>query len=150
MTKASHTRVEVMTMAVVLGLLACLVVPFLVFGAEGLLLDWLVTDRPPRLLRRPAAWLGRHLPHRGRQAVPLPPVLLALELRRLAVEIRRVEADNQPAKAARLAASTSAYDYVLLAYCRSVDVPVPSQSSPLTDRQRFSAEEALIGAGHDW
>lgn len=136
-------------MVAALCLVACLVVPLLFFGAQSMLLDWLVTDEPPAGLRRPVRWLGRHLRHRrGRE--PLPPVLLALELRRLAVEIRKVEDGNQPAKAARLAASRSAYDYVLLEYCRSLDVTVPADHAPLTDHQRFSVEEALIGAGHDW
>jgi len=137
-------------MAVVLGIVVCLAVPWAVFGAQGVLLDWLTTDRPPRLLRAPIGWLGEHLRRHRRLHEPLPPVLLALELRRLTVEIRKVEEGNQPAKAARLAASTSAYDYVLLEYCRSLDVPVPAERAPLTANQRFTAEEALIGAGHDW
>ena len=136
-------------MVATLSLLACLAVPFLFLSAQSKLIDWLITGEPPRLLQRPARWLGRHLPHRRRHE-PLPPVLLALELRRLAVEIRKVEDGNQPAKAARLAASRSAYDHVLLEYCRSLDVTVPADRAPLTAHQRFDVEEALIGAGHDW
>ena len=81
---------------------------------------------------------------------PLPPVLLALELARLAEHVREVEAGNQPWKAERLAASTLAYDLALRDYCRSVDLPVPEGRGSLSRSERFEMESALITHGHDW
>lgn len=80
----------------------------------------------------------------------VPPVLLALELARLAEHVREVEAGNQPRKAERLAASTLAYDLALRDYCRSVDLPVPEGRGSLSRSARFEMEAALIGRGHDW
>ncbi len=138
-------------MAVLLALLVCAALLGVVFGLEIVLFAWLVSGESPRLVRRPVEWLARRSAWRRRRtSEPLPPVLLGLELRRLGGEIVRVENGNQPAKASRLAACTGAYDYVLLEYCRSLDIPVPSERGPLTPRQRFDAETALIGAGHEW
>ena len=81
---------------------------------------------------------------------PLPPVLLALELARLAEHVREVEAGNQPWKAERLAASTLAYDLALRDYCRSVDLPVPEGRGSLSRSERFEMESALLAHGHDW
>lgn len=81
---------------------------------------------------------------------PLPPVLLGLELSRMAEHLRRVEEGDQPWKAERLAASTLAYDLVLRDYCRSVDLPVPEGRGSLSRSQRFELESALITHGHDW
>lgn len=151
-------------MAVTLMLLRILIVPVVLAGFALVTIDLLATGRPETLMRGPLRHLAPPLrrigaplrraaalvPWRRREVEPIPPVLLGLELRRLAEDIRRVEDGNQPAKAARLAASTWAYDYVLLDFCRSVNVPTPAERAPLTKRQRFDAEEALIGAGHDW
>ncbi|KGN30766.1 hypothetical protein N802_06045 [Knoellia sinensis KCTC 19936] len=87
---------------------------------------------------------------RRRPAEPLPPVLLGLELARMAEHVRLVEEGNQPRKAERLAASTLAYDLVLRDYCRSVDLPVPEGHGTLSRSQRFELESALITHGHDW
>ncbi|WP_353951962.1 hypothetical protein V6K52_00560 [Knoellia sp. S7-12] len=81
---------------------------------------------------------------------PLPPVLLGLELSRMAEHLRLVEEGDQPWKAERLAASTLAYDLVLRDYCRSVDLPVPEGRGSLSRSQRFELESALITHGHDW
>lgn len=81
---------------------------------------------------------------------PLPPILLGLELARMAQLVRQVEEGNQPWKAERLAASTLAYDLVLRDYCRSVDLPVPEGQGSLSRRQRFEMESALLTTGHDW
>ena len=81
---------------------------------------------------------------------PLPPVLLGLELARIAEHVRRVEAGDQPSKAERLAAVTLAYDLVLRDYCRSVDLPVPEGHGSLSRSQRFEMESALLTQGHDW
>ena len=80
----------------------------------------------------------------------MPPVLLGLELRRLAAEVERVEGGDQPAKAARMAACQWAYDHVLIEYCQRVDIPVPRERAPLSSGQRIEAEAALIYAGHEW
>ncbi|CAN7239758.1 hypothetical protein [Knoellia sp. LjRoot47] len=80
---------------------------------------------------------------------PLAPVLLGLELARLAEHLRQVEEGNQPNKAERLAASTLAYDLALRDYCRSVDLPVPDGLG-LSRSQRFELESALLVHGHDW
>lgn len=81
---------------------------------------------------------------------PLPPVLLGLELARMAEHLRQVEEGNQPWKAERLAAITLAYDLVLRDYCRSVDLPVPEGRGSLSRSQRFDMESALLTHGHDW
>lgn len=80
----------------------------------------------------------------------LPPVLLGLELARIAGLVRQVEEGCQPWKAERLAAITLAYDLALRDYCRSVELPVPDGHGTLTRRQRFEMESALITHGHDW
>ncbi len=114
-------------------------------------LMWVICGEPPSLVRRAIERLSARLPRRRRaRDTPLPPILLGMELRRLGGEIRRVEESNQPAKASRLAACSTAYDHVLIEYCRSVDLPVPAERGPLTPSQRFEAESALICAGHDW
>lgn len=84
------------------------------------------------------------------EKVPVPPVLLALELARLAEHVRAVDGGNQPRKAERLAASTLAYDLALRDYCRSVDLPVPEGRGSLSRSERFEMESALISHGHDW
>ncbi|MFW5473030.1 hypothetical protein ACOCJ5_06965 [Knoellia sp. CPCC 206450] len=81
---------------------------------------------------------------------PIAPVLLGLELARLAQHLQHVEDGNQPSKAERLAASTLAYDLALRDYCRSVDVPVPEGHGTLSRNQRFELETALLTSGHDW
>jgi hypothetical protein len=81
---------------------------------------------------------------------PVPPVLLALDLSRLADHVRRVEESDLPSKAERLMAARLAYDHVLRDYCRAVDIPVPPAIRGLSDAQRFDMESRLIGAGHHW
>ncbi|WP_156971651.1 hypothetical protein [Knoellia flava] len=101
------------------------------------------------------ALLGAVLPvvvarRQRRIAEPLAPVLLGLELARLAEHLRHVEEGNQPNQAERLAASTLAYDLALRDYCRSVDLPVPEGHGTLSRSQRFELESALLASGHDW
>lgn len=113
-------------------------------------LRWFLTGRPPRLLRpavdRVSGWLdGRRPP-----PPPLPPVLLALELGRLADHVRFVDGSDLPRKAERLMAARLAYDHALRDYCRAVDIPVPTAIRGLSREQRFDMESALISAGHDW
>ena len=131
----------------VLGNVAGLV---LVMGTLVSGVRWLTTGRPPRVVQpavtRLQAWrdLRRPVPE------PIPPILLAMELSRLAAHIRRVESGDQPRKAERLMAARLAYDHALRDYCRAVDIPVPLAIRGLSREQRFHMESALIGAGHDW
>jgi hypothetical protein len=113
-------------------------------------LRWVATGEPPLPVRALAGAAERVRGRYRRRPEPLPPVLLGLELRRLAADIQRVEGSDLPHKAARLAASRAAYDAVLLDYCERLDLPVPDTRVPLTGGERFRAEEALISAGHGW
>jgi hypothetical protein len=117
-------------------------------GVSGL--RWWNTGEPPRVLRpavdRAQAWLDGRRP----APEPIPPVLLALELSRLAAQVRYVEESDLPRKAERLMAARLAYDHALRDYCRAVDIPVPTAIRGLSREQRFDMESALIGAGHEW
>jgi hypothetical protein len=122
----------------------------LVMGALASGVRWLTSGQPPRLLRptvtRVQAWRDSRRP----VPEPIPPILLAMELSRLAGHIRWVEEGDQPRKAERLMAARLAYDHALRDYCRAVDIPVPLAIRGLSREQRFHMESALIGAGHDW
>jgi hypothetical protein len=111
---------------------------------------WLTTGQPPRLLEPTVARAQSWRASRRPAVEPIPPVLLALELSRLAAHIRRVEEGDQPRKAERLMAARLAYDHALRDYCKAVDIPVPRAIRGLSREQRFHMESALIGAGHDW
>ena len=111
---------------------------------------WMNTGQPPRILQ-PAVDRRRGVVRLRRpRPVPLPPVLLALELGRLAEHVRFVEESDLPNKAERLMAARLAYDHALRDYCRAVDIPVPRAIRGLSREQRFHMESALIGAGHEW
>jgi hypothetical protein len=140
-----------------LGLIA---LPGLWFGAQGAALNWFTGGEPPRLVRplvrrlgpraeRLARWrrrvFGRPVPQ------PLPPVLIGMELRRLELEIRRVEQGNAPHQAARLRAVLAAYDQLLIQLCQRVDVPIDDVGlPPLPSRARLTLEAELVAAGQDW
>ena len=117
-------------------------------GVSGL--RWWNTGEAPRVLRpavdRAQAWLDGRRP----APEPIPPILLALELSRLAAHVRYVEESDLPRKAERLMAARLAYDHALRDYCRAVDIPVPTAIRGLSREQRFDMESALIGAGHEW
>ena len=117
-------------------------------GVSGL--RWWNTGEAPRVLRpavdRAQAWLDGRRP----APEPIPPVLLALELSRLAAHVRYVEESDLPRKAERLMAARLAYDHALRDYCRAVDIRVPTAIRGLSREQRFDMESALIGAGHEW
>jgi hypothetical protein len=109
-----------------------------------------------------AALLG-HLDWAGRLAVrvwrrfrPEPPKTatvsveqLAADLHRLADGLERVYRQDQPAKMARLAAASLAYDWVLLSAARTLQVPAP-RSAPLDPIDRLEMEAALAAQGLDW
>lgn len=120
----------------------------LVVVAVGLL-RWANTGRPPRVVRGVVTRVEAALEARRPKPEPLPPVLLAMELRRLAEDLRRIESTEQFAKAERMRSCTLAYDYVLREYCRSVEIPEPGGVAGLSPSQRFAMESALIGAGHE-
>jgi len=113
-------------------------------------INWAVTGQAPRTLRpaldRLDAWMAARRP----RPEPIPPVLLALELDRLARHVRFVDESDMPNKAERLTAARLAYDHALRDYCRAVDIPVPTAIRGLSREQRFDMESALIGAGHEW
>lgn len=121
-----------------------------VFAAAWSALEWFATGRLPA----PLAFLAERVEAaRARRRPPpeaMPAALLGLELRRLGGELQRIDASDLPAKAMRLRACTAAYDYVLLECCRTLDVPVPADHTPLTHSERFNAESSLLSAGFSW
>jgi hypothetical protein len=131
----------------VLGNVAGLV---LVMGSLVSGVRWLTSGQPPRVLQPAVASFQTRRAARRPAPEPIPPILLAMELSRLAAHIRRVESGDQPRKAERLMAARLAYDHALRDYCRAVDIPVPQAIRGLSREQRFHMESALIGAGHDW
>ncbi len=113
---------------------------------------WLGGGEPPRVLRPllpvlEGAW---ERVRRRRVVEPLPSVLLAMELRRLEAEVRRVEAGDAPHRAARLRAALAAYDQLLLQLCERVGVETDVGLPPLPSGQRLTLEAELVAAGHDW
>jgi hypothetical protein len=134
-------------MPIVLGNVAGLV---LVMGTLVSGVRWLTTGQPPRVLQPAVMRFQARRDLRRPVPEPIPPILLAMELSRLAAHIRRVEEADQPRKAERLMAARLAYDHALRDYCRAVDIPVPTAIRGLSREQRFHMESALIGAGHDW
>jgi hypothetical protein len=136
------------------------VLPGIWFIAQGAALNWFTGGETPRLLRPLARRLGPHAERLrlwrrrvlGRPVPqPLPPVLIGLELRRLELEIRRVEEGDAPHQAARLRAVLAAYDQLLIQLCERVDVPTDDVGlPPLPSRERLTLEAELVAAGQDW
>lgn len=87
---------------------------------------------------------------RRREPEPLPSVLIAMELRRLEAEVRRVEAGDAPHRAMRMRAALAAYDALLLELCERVGVEAPGSPTPLRSGERLALEAELVAAGHDW
>lgn len=115
-----------------------------------LALRWISSGQPPRTIQPLLDRLDARRARRRPTPEPLPPILLALEVSRLADHVRYVERSNLPNKAERLMAARLAYDHTLRDYCRGVDIPVPTAIRGLSTEQRFHMESALIGAGHEW
>ncbi len=144
--------------------LVLVVLPGAVFVAGLSLLRWFTGEPAPRVLRllgRPTRWCADRLRGvadgmervgmvRRARPEPVPPVLLVLELRRLAAEVVRIEGDDQPHRAARLAAARAAYDHVLVQLCGHASVPTPIGLLPLDPRDRLGLEVELVAAGVDW
>ena len=129
---------------------ALVVLPGAWFVAQGELLRWLGEGEPPRLLRPLVDRARARRERRRPRAVELPPVLITLELRRLAAEIQRVEESDAPHRAARLRAVVAAYDQLLLQLCESVGVETDVGLPPLPSGERLALEAELVAAGHDW
>jgi hypothetical protein len=101
-------------------------------------------------------WAVRGIAAGYHRVRPVPPQTdnvsverLAADLRRLADELERVYAQDQPAKMARLTAAALAYDWVLMSAARTLDVPVPGPA-PLDPIDRLQTEAALAAQGLDW
>ncbi|MGL5818857.1 MAG: hypothetical protein ACRCYR_14915 [Phycicoccus sp.] len=129
--------------------LALFAVPVISFVALGAGLNWLTGGDPPRPLR-PVLAVCQRRQERRRRSEPLPTVLLGLELRRIAADVRRIETGCQPHRAARLEAALAAYDTVLLQLAVSNDVPTPPHRPPLSARSRLEVETGLVSSGVDW
>ncbi|MBR7743709.1 hypothetical protein KC207_10450 [Phycicoccus sp. BSK3Z-2] len=144
--------------------LGIVLLPGLVYVVLFELIRWAGDGEPPRVLR-PLAGPGRWVLDRlavlvdGLERVgvvrrdrpePVPPVLLALELRRLAADIRRIDASDMPHRAARLSAAFAAYDSVLVDLCRHADLVPPVGLLPLHPRERLALEADLVASGVDW
>ncbi|QKE84105.1 hypothetical protein [Arthrobacter sp. NEB 688] len=144
--------------------LVLVMLPGALFVVGLALLRWFTGEPAPRALlslARPTRWCAGRLAGVGEgmervglvrrtRPEPVPPVLLVLELRRLAAEVVRIEGDDQPHPAARLAAARAAYDHVLVQLCGQADVPTPSGLLPLDPRDRLGLEVELVAAGVDW
>jgi hypothetical protein len=136
------------------------VLPGAWFVAQGEALRWFADGDPPRLLRplverlRPHALRlerARRRLLRRPEPQPIPPVLITLELRRLELEIRRVEEGDAPHRAARLRAVLAAYDQLLLQLCERLELPTDDVGMPpLPSSERLALEAELVAAGHDW
>ncbi len=101
-------------------------------------------------------WLARGLARGWRRLRPQPQVSaticveqLSADLRRLAAGLERAHHQDQPAKMARLAAASLAYDWVLLSAARTLEVPAPAEA-PLDSMDRLQTEAALAACGLDW
>lgn len=108
---------------------------------------WLMTGEPPR-------WIDDQIDRRrvARAALrePMPQVLHELELKRLAQEVQRVRADQQPGQHHRVRATTAAYDGALVQTCRALGIEHSPGALPLSDEQRYEVETALMAAGVQW
>jgi hypothetical protein len=77
-------------------------------------------------------------------------LLYTLELGRLATEIEKARASDQPGKMLKITASVTAYDDVLLRCCRTAGLTLLPQRPPLTAAERLDAETALLSHGIEW
>ena len=134
-----------MTELSVIGLLAVMaLLPVIVAGAV-------------RLVRRAAGRLSpwwerrrtRRRSLRGDDPFRRPIERLTQDLRRLLTELDEIERSNPPAKVARLRAASLAYDGVLVAACRALEVDLPARP-PLGPLERLEAEAELARHGLTW
>jgi hypothetical protein len=121
---------------------------YVVLACVPVVLAWLlfvVLERSPtrRWRRRDEALL----------VCPTRPIeRLGRDLHRLALDFDRAEHANEPHKAARLRATSLAYDDLLLAAATALDVPVPERAGhELMDPiDRLTVEAELARAGFSW
>jgi hypothetical protein len=109
---------------------------------------WLARDAVGRtrfgFRRRGAAPFG---------SVRSPPIeRLGHDLHRLALDFDRTDHANEPHKAARLRATSLAYDDLLLAAAWALDVPAPTRAGHelLDPFDRLTVEAELARAGLSW
>ena len=103
-------------------------------------------------LDRPGAALAtgwRRLRRKPEQPATISVEQLAADLHRLASVLEQTYATDQPAKMARLTAASLAYDWVLLAACRTLEIPT-AEKAPLNAVDRLVTEAALARSGLDW
>ena len=94
-------------------------------------------------------WLRRRF---RREATPIADSTveqIASDLRRLDAYLDELEHSDLPARAARLQATSLAYDDVLLIACRTLEVPAPDRA-PLGPIARLETEAALAQRGLVW
>ncbi|MFQ6170095.1 hypothetical protein ACK8HX_00690 [Oryzobacter sp. R7] len=139
-----------MRAALATGLLVAL--PSVCFILLAECVRWVGGGPPPWLVRPlvPAASRAWARVRRRREPEPLPSVLLAMELRRLEAEVRRVEEGDAPHRAMRMRAALAAYDCLLLQLCERVGVETDVGLPPLPSGERLALEAELVAAGHDW
>jgi hypothetical protein len=95
--------------------------------------------------------IARMLRRRGRQQAAAEPVeRLAADLHRLAVHLDTVERSRELHRVARLRAASLAYDDVLLSACRTLEIDVPDNSTPMHAVERLQTEAALAQRGLVW
>jgi hypothetical protein len=105
-----------------------------------------------RLWRRGARWVRRRRAAGAPAGLPLERV--AADLRRLRLEVIRVEEQSAPGpgRHLRLRALRAAYADSLFSACRALDVPVSgaeSAAGPLPDVETYRLEAALRERGLD-
>ena len=89
------------------------------------------------------------LPRRRRGPIGPPVERLAADLHRLSCQLDRVRYSNEPAKVARLAAVSLAYDKTLLMAAVALQLPAFDQL-PLSGAERIETEIELSRAGLRW
>lgn len=111
-------------------------------------LRWVPRQELPPRLARLLAPVTRQVAARRPVPEPLPPILIALELRRIADQLALAERSDQPHKAQRLDAWRGAYDLALADLARTLGEEPPAP--PLSPTERADLELTLVGAGHSW
>jgi hypothetical protein len=104
-------------------------------------------------LERTPSWHRRSVRDARLPGCPSRPIeRLGRDLHRLSMDFDRAEHANEPHKAARLRATSLAYDDLLLAAAGALDVPVPLRAGHelLHPIDRLTVEAELARAGLSW
>jgi hypothetical protein len=106
----------------------------------------------PSVLRHPTFSARRTRAGRSGSALSPPIERLGHDLHRLTVDFTRTEHANEPHKAARLRATSIAYDDLLVAAAWALDVPAPARVGHelLDPIDRLTVEAELARAGLSW